>query len=66
MNRCCCGWTGLSAWLLVIMTHLLPAASPDARPVFKAGFAQRDISPAVGWTALSQKTQNLRRLGKAS
>ena len=48
MNRCCCGWPGLSAWLLVIMTHLLPAASPDARPVFKAGFAQRDISPAVG------------------
>ena len=30
------------------MTHLLRAASPAARPVFKAGFAERDISPAVG------------------
>ena len=48
MNRCCCGWPGLCAWLLVTMTHLLRAASPAARPVFKAGFAERDISPAVG------------------
>jgi len=48
MKRCCCGRLGLCAWLLVIMTHTLPAASPEARPVFKAGFAERDISPAVG------------------
>ena len=34
--------------LLVIMTHSLPAASPAARPVFKVGFAERDISPAIG------------------
>ena len=31
MNRCCCGWPGLCAWLLVIMTHSLPAASPAAQ-----------------------------------
>jgi hypothetical protein len=48
MNRCYCGRPGLCAWLLVIMTHSLPAAAPAARPVFKAGFAERDISPAVG------------------
>jgi neutral ceramidase len=33
--------------LLMVATSALPAA-PDARAVFRAGFAERDISPSVG------------------
>ena len=46
MNRCCCVWPGPCAWLLVI-GYLLSAA-PDDKPVFKAGFAERDITPEIG------------------
>jgi hypothetical protein len=40
-------WIGLVPALLV-GTARIDAAPPAARPVFKAGFAERDISPEVG------------------
>jgi neutral ceramidase len=42
------GRVSLCTGLLLVATSALPAASPDARTVFKAGFAERDISPAIG------------------
>ena len=42
------GWVSLCTGLLLVATSALPAAAHDARTVFKAGFAERDISPAIG------------------
>ncbi len=43
LNRFC-----LCTGLLLVLATMLSAAAPDAKPVFKAGFAERDISPEVG------------------
>ncbi|MGC8641036.1 MAG: hypothetical protein ACP5XB_14315 [Isosphaeraceae bacterium] len=48
MTRSSFGRISLYFGLLLLTTFTLPAAPPSEKSVFTAGFAERDISPAVG------------------
>jgi hypothetical protein len=48
MNQATSGWVSMCAGLLLLAASTLAAAPPGKQAVFKAGFAERDISPSVG------------------